>query len=168
MGCATSIYCAIQHPERVIGLILIRTPTAWEERKSRRHFLQSAAERLRLQRPKAVTHHVLLGGALSDFPSRDDKETWAKIKCPVLILVVGNDDGHPASTATSLFRLLPQASLFISDTYEDALVEWKPLIVDFIAKLTTNKHIQPSFQVSDKTRHDFTNDVIFYKNLTFM
>lgn len=47
MGCSTSLYAAIQHPERVMGLILIRPPTAWEERRSRRKFLLSAAERLR-------------------------------------------------------------------------------------------------------------------------
>lgn len=32
MGCATSIYAAIQAPERVIGLILVIPPTAWETR----------------------------------------------------------------------------------------------------------------------------------------
>lgn len=47
MGCSTSLYAAIDNPDRVLGLILVRPPTAWEERRSRRKFLLSAAERLR-------------------------------------------------------------------------------------------------------------------------
>ncbi len=34
MGCATSIYTAIQAPDRVKGLVLMNPPTAWEERAS--------------------------------------------------------------------------------------------------------------------------------------
>ena len=41
MGSATSLYAAIQQPERVVGVVMIRPPTAWKERRARRKFLLS-------------------------------------------------------------------------------------------------------------------------------
>ena len=41
MGSATALYAAIQHPERVAGVVMIRPPTAWNERRARRKFLLS-------------------------------------------------------------------------------------------------------------------------------
>ncbi len=32
MGCATALHAAMQHPERVLGLVLVIPPTAWELR----------------------------------------------------------------------------------------------------------------------------------------
>ena len=37
MGSATALFCAMQFPKDVQGVIMIRPPTAWEDRKSRRH-----------------------------------------------------------------------------------------------------------------------------------
>ena len=41
MGSATALYAAIQQPERIAGVVMIRPPTAWKERRARRKFLLS-------------------------------------------------------------------------------------------------------------------------------
>ena len=43
MGSASALYAAIQEPSLVSGLILMRPPTAWEERLMRKPQLMQAA-----------------------------------------------------------------------------------------------------------------------------
>ena len=43
MGSASALYASIQEPSLVSGLILMRPPTAWEERLNRKPQLMQAA-----------------------------------------------------------------------------------------------------------------------------
>lgn len=163
MGCCTSIYAAIDNPERVLGLILIRPPTAWEVRLQRRKFLLNAAERLRceLELANANTasresniqgdvgvdsestatlqlqnyHNVLKGTAYSDLPDIDS-DLYKRIShSPTLILTIEGDDAHPVSTAETLHTLLPQSTLHIAVTKNEAAALWPDMIARFVAAL---------------------------------
>lgn len=134
MGSATSIYCAIQHPERVIGLILVRPPTAWEERLDRRSTLLGSADNLLRQFPEGIYHNVLRGAALSDLPAADD-QVWSNIHCPVLILTVAGNKQHPVSVAQTINRLIPQSTLHIAASEGDAARDWTALMAQFITQI---------------------------------
>lgn len=45
MGSATALFAAVHFPEKVSGLIMIRPPTAWEDRLHRRKNLLSSAKK---------------------------------------------------------------------------------------------------------------------------
>ena len=134
MGSATALYCAMQHPDRVLGLVLVRLPTAWEERKARRKHLLRSAERLRNESPDSIYPRVLEGATLSDLPEESSEE-YAKVKCPVLILAVENDDAHPLSTAHVIHRLVPHSKMHVSSTEEVAAEEFPPLIANFLLEI---------------------------------
>ena len=137
MGSATSLYCAMHHPDRVLGLVLVRLPTAWEERKARRKHLLKSAERLRVELPDSVYPSVLEGASLSDLPNETSGE-YAKITCPVLILAIENDDAHPLSTAYAVHRLIPHSKLVISSSEERAAYEFPALISTFLNEIRDN------------------------------
>merc|ERR1711915_204864 len=68
MGSASALYAAIQDPSKLSGLILMRPPTAWEERLARKPQLIEAARKLREAKPESLYYNVLLGSAVSDLP----------------------------------------------------------------------------------------------------
>lgn len=44
MGCATSLYVALKVPERVVGLVLVKPPTAWKTRTAQAEIYDKTAE----------------------------------------------------------------------------------------------------------------------------
>lgn len=138
MGSATALYAALHNPGRVAGLIIVRPPTAWEERRARRiHLLSSANKCQKMNEPGERYHFVLQGTANSDFPPLSDP-VFSSVLCPVLILAIENDDSHPLSTATQLRNVLPSAELVISADLQAAWQEWPEKIVNFIEKVRVN------------------------------
>jgi 3-oxoadipate enol-lactonase len=136
MGSATSLYAAINYPELVTAVIMMRPPTAWKDRSLRRKKLLSSAIKCQESSKQGELHHfVIRGTAFSDLPSLEDVDSYKKIKCPLLILTVQGDDSHPISTAESIKSLVPQAELFISGNHHEATQSWPTIIRQFLQKL---------------------------------
>lgn len=143
MGSATALYTAIAHPEKVHGLILVRPPTAWGERKARRRQLLSSAKKRQKQalsssneQERSSQHHwVLRGTAYSDLPSLDDTDLYARVTCPVLILTIAGDASHPVTTATALRDVLPNARLHIASDEKSARADWPVVVGSFLEDL---------------------------------
>ena len=75
LGAATALYCALRHPDRVIGLVLDRMPAAWELRAARRKDLIRSAESLsrggKYKFSMLPYYEVVVKGtAFSDLPSK--------------------------------------------------------------------------------------------------
>jgi pimeloyl-ACP methyl ester carboxylesterase len=148
MGSATSLYTAIKEPTRVKALILVRPPTAWQERLDRRKFLLGAADRLKESMEKKhptdegrpthnvhSSHFVLRGTAYSDLPPVDSKEYNTIQHIPTLILTIKDDPAHPVSTAEALHKALPQSLLFVAEEPAQAFAEWPAIIQEFVRSL---------------------------------
>jgi len=74
---------------------------------------------------------IYIGGANSDFPSR---EQISKINVPTLIIAQPNDPNHPLETAQELNNLIKRSELMIVSDYED----YKKLqikVLDFISRI---------------------------------
>ena len=141
MGSATSLYAAHKDPESCRALILIRLPTAWDERRARRKNLLGAARRLAAEKGGGQHHLVLEGAALSDLPPVDELPVYcSKMKgIPLLMLCVEGDDSHPPSTATVLQQYFEDAKLFISANEEQARNEFPEQIKIFLASLSNSE-----------------------------
>lgn len=146
MGSATAFYAALhqatsQTENNIIGLIMIRPPTAWESRLARRGNLLSSAKKCKERNgPNDRYHHVLVGTAYSDFPPLDPEQlasSYHLVKCPVLILGVRGDDAHPESTAIKLNELLQNSELHFVDDIHEAEQRWPHLIQSFLHKLVS-------------------------------
>jgi esterase/lipase len=147
MGGASALYASIKYSSHVSGLIMVRPPTAWEERRQRRKNLLSSAKKCREEEERqglGERHHLVLSGAaLSDLPPLDSS-AYSEIKCPVLILTVQGDDSHPVSTATALFGAIREGRteeekskvvLHIADSKRQAENEWPLLISQFLESI---------------------------------
>lgn len=133
MGSATALFAAIKYPENVRAVIMVRPPTAWDERRNRRKNLLSGAKRLKEEETSTMHHNVLHGTAYSDLPSPlDEKHEYEKVQCPVLILTIEGDDAHPVSTANTLHSLLPSSELVVSVDRATARRAWPIIIKNFL------------------------------------
>ena len=141
MGGATALFAAIQRPDRIRGVVMIRPPTAWHERLARRKFLLSSAAKCKeSDRISAERFHLVLeGAATSDLPdpTAEDNNEYTKIRCPVLLLTIAGDDSHPVSTAQTLHQAIPHSTLHIAATDNVALAEWPGIIIAFLGSLET-------------------------------
>jgi pimeloyl-ACP methyl ester carboxylesterase len=150
MGSATSLFAAIKAPTRVKALILVRPPTAWQERLDRRKFLLGAADRLKESMEKKhptseghstgnvhSSHFVLRGTAYSDLPPLDSNEYHQIRHIPTLILTIKDDPAHPVSTAEALHSVLPQSKLYVAEEPAQAFAEWPAVIQEFVNSLRT-------------------------------
>ncbi len=139
MGAATALFCAINYPDRVSGLIMIRPPTGWDERKARRgDILRSAKdlEELNHRKNKQSVHHlVLVGAATADLPPLEDVECYKKIKCPVLILAVKGDEAHPEKSARCIAERLSKVELVFAEDYAEASSTWPTIVKDFMERI---------------------------------
>jgi len=150
MGGATALYTALHYPKNVLGVIMIRPPTAWETRRARRKTLLSSANKCRDKAPEEPFHLVLRGAALADLPplpplqgdaeggadtGDDQVSAYACITCPVLLLAVKDDESHPLDTAEKLHELLPISALHVADDLNDAKRDWPRIIAEFISSL---------------------------------
>ena len=137
MGSATSLYAAINYPERVHAIIMMRPPTAWNDRLMRRKTLLSSANKCQEASIEGELHYLVIRGtAYSDLPSLEDTETYGKIKCPLLILTVEGDDSHPVSTAEAIKSMIPHAELYIAENDKKSKKTWPNLIKTFVEKVT--------------------------------
>ncbi|MFD9939681.1 alpha/beta fold hydrolase [Nonomuraea sp. NPDC059023] len=156
MGTATVLHAALKRPEAFERLVLIIPPTAWETRKAvAAHYLE-AAEALETRGPKGFAElmaggeppaifaegpafplpdvswdllpSVMRGLAASDLPAPAE---LSALTHPALILAWDTDDGHPLSTAEALARLLPAATLHVSDTVA-GIRTWSARIAAFL------------------------------------
>jgi len=110
----------------------MRPPTAWNDRLLRRKTLLSSANKCQEANKDELYHLVIRGTAYSDLPSLEDKESYEKIKCPILILTIEGDDSHPISTAQAIKTMIPHAELYISDNEKNAKKKWPNIIKTFI------------------------------------
>jgi pimeloyl-ACP methyl ester carboxylesterase len=74
---------------------------------------------------------IYIGGANSDFPSR---EQISKINVPTLIIAQPNDPNHPLETAQELNNLIKRSELVIVSDYED-YKELQIKVLDFISRI---------------------------------
>jgi 3-oxoadipate enol-lactonase len=146
MGAATALHAAIQAPHRVMGLVLMLAPTAYETRDEQADLYRAGAvliERLGLDayleslsalpvpdivadfgnRFRAVPHvseeilpSVLRGAASSDLPPEDSVRA---ITAPTLLLPWVSDPGHPMSTSERLLELLPNVQIHVAHHLRD-------------------------------------------------
>jgi len=132
MGSASALYAAMENPSLVSGLILVRPPTAWEERLARKPQLIQAARDLHLSKPDSPYYNVLLGSAVSDLPPHQALDKVLDI--PVLILTAEGDPTHPVSTARQLSHLSSDVTLVISESYDKGKEEWPGHIASFLQR----------------------------------
>ena len=137
MGSASALYAALQQQVeesgvRVAGLLLVRPPTAWEERLVRRPQLLQAASDLQSAKPDSPYYNVLLGSAVSDLPPHQALHHILDI--PVLILTAEGDPTHPVSTAQELSQLSEDLTLVVSESYDLGKLEWPQHIADFLRR----------------------------------
>ena len=138
MGSATALFAAMQYPDRVRAVVVVRPPTAWHERLARRKFLLSSATKCKESDLASAEkfHLVLAGAATADLPDPAvESGEYAAIRCPVLLLTIAGDDSHPVSTAEALHRVIPQSTLHIAATDKVAHTEWPEIIGAFLRSL---------------------------------
>jgi 3-oxoadipate enol-lactonase len=146
MGAATALHAAIQAPRRVLGLVLMLAPTAYDTRDEQadlyragavlidRLGLESYLEQLRnLPPPKvladfgdrftpeprvseALMPSVLRGAASSDLPPENAVRA---VGAPALLLPWVGDPGHPMSTSERLLELLPNVQIHVAHHLRD-------------------------------------------------
>jgi 3-oxoadipate enol-lactonase len=131
-GGTTALYAAIKYPNRVLGVIMMRTPTGWETRLRRRETMQQQITKL--EEEGDLHRFVLEGAMLSDYPTKDD-ESYSRINCPVLIMSYENDPGHPTSSAIILHELMPHSQLVIAASRLAADREWPEIIENFLESI---------------------------------
>lgn len=66
----------------------------------------------------AYYYSIYHGGAISDFPEREE---LTRVKVPTLIVGDPNDPGHPVEVAREMNSLIPDSELFLVSDYNDYL-----------------------------------------------
>jgi pimeloyl-ACP methyl ester carboxylesterase len=160
MGCATSLYVALQAPARVEALVLAIPPTAWETRAAQADnyrrsasyldakglpaFLEAsaalpaqpawtAARREIRQRHLAGADPAALALALRGAAESDlpSREQVASITAPTLLLAWADDPGHPLSTAEALHSLITGSELVVASSEAEVLA-WPERVGRFL------------------------------------
>jgi pimeloyl-ACP methyl ester carboxylesterase len=159
MGTATALHAAAFAPERVVGLVLVLPPTAYETRAAQAGEYRAGADRVEREgidryvelanaepvpeilRAVASGYRftpavsparlpaVLRGAGASDLPAPEVVRT---IAVPALILAWDTDPGHPLGTAERLAELLPDAELHVARRLRD-VTGWTRLADGFVA-----------------------------------
>ena len=165
MGCATSLHAAVLAPERVIGLVLVAPPTAWETRPRQARFYRIASTcvswlglapfRLLASLPRpgskspvaalqaGVVEHLAhadaraVATAMRGAADSDlpDRAALRGLRMPALILAWRGDPVHPVSTATQLAELLPRADLHVATTLDEVRA-WPACIATFARRVS--------------------------------
>ena len=158
MGAATALHAAVQAPGRVIGLVLMLAPTAYETREEQADLYRAGAvlvDRIgmdayvegmqSLPPPEILAEFgdrfipvprvsgellpaVLRGAANSDLPS---PESVRAITAPALLLPWVGDAGHPMSTSERLLELLPNVQIHVAHHLRD-VGTWTDRIENFL------------------------------------
>lgn len=160
MGCATSLHAAVLAPDRVIGLVLVAPPTAWETRPRQKRLYRVASTCVRwvglaplrllasLPRLGSTSPVAALQSGQAEHLAHADARAVATamrgaadsdlpergalrgLHMPALILAWRGDPTHPVSTATQLAELLPHADLHVAATL-DEMRAWPARIANF-------------------------------------
>lgn len=158
MGAATALHAATMAPARVIALVLVLAPTAWESREAQADLYRATAvlvERLGLDSyleqmstfpapdilgdfadryppPPDVSEQlypsVCRGAAASDLPTQDAVRA---LSMPALVLPWVTDPGHPLSTSERLVALLPDVQVHVAHQLQD-IGTWTARIDSFL------------------------------------
>jgi 3-oxoadipate enol-lactonase len=162
MGAATALHAAIQVPRRVLGLVLMLPPTAYETREEQadlyragavlieRLGLESYLEQLRnLPAPEiladfgdrftpeprvseALMPSVLRGAATSDLPAENAVRA---VTAPALLLPWVGDPGHPMSTSERLLEIFSDVQIHVAHHLRDVRT-WTDRIDSFLEART--------------------------------
>jgi 3-oxoadipate enol-lactonase len=160
MGTATALHAAVLAPDRVVGLVLVLPPTAYETRAEQANDYRAGAdlverdgadqyvERANSQPVPEILRAfaagfrfipavsperlpaVLRGAGVSDLPAPD---VVRELAIPALILAWDTDPGHPLATAERLAQLLPDAELHVARRLRD-VAQWTPLVDRFMSE----------------------------------
>ncbi|HKA93463.1 MAG TPA: alpha/beta fold hydrolase [Acidimicrobiia bacterium] len=158
MGAATALHAAVQAPQRVLGLVLMLAPTAYETRDEQADLYRAGAVLVdrfgmdayidglkNLPAPELLAQYgdrfipvsrvsgellstVLRGAASSDLPS---PQSVRMIKAPTLLLPWVGDAGHPMSTSERLLELLPNVQIHVAHHLRD-VGTWTDRIDSFL------------------------------------
>jgi 3-oxoadipate enol-lactonase len=161
MGGAAALHAAVEAPNRVMALIMMLPPTAYDTRDEQADLYRAAAvlvERLGVDaymkqleslpvadvvadfgdRFRAVPHvsekllpSVLRGAAASDLPSAD---AVRGVSARTLLLPWVGDPGHPVSTAERLLQTLPDVQIHVAHHLSD-VGTWTDRVDEFLAPL---------------------------------
>ena len=161
MGCATSLHAAVSAPDRVLGLVLVAPPTAWETRPRQSRFYRVASTLVdwvglapfrllaSLPRPASASPVAALQSGVAQHLARADaravvtamrgaadsdlpaRAALRELRIPALILAWRGDPVHPLSTATQLAELLPRSELHVATTL-DEIRAWPDRIATFV------------------------------------
>jgi 3-oxoadipate enol-lactonase len=141
MGSASALFAAMQQPQSVSGVILVRPPTAWATRKDRKQHLLDAAARNKDKyagTEDALMYRVLEGAASANLPpveAPNCDEAYSKIQCPVLILSYRDDPAHPVATAQLLLTAIPHAEVHVMADEAEAKEKWGAIMTDFLSRV---------------------------------
>ena len=160
MGCATSLHAAVLAPDRVMGLVLVAPPTAWETRPRQARFYRVGSTLVdwvglapfrllaALPRPASTNPVAALQSGVAQHLARadaravvtamrgaadsdlPDRAALRELRIPALILAWRGDPVHPLSTATQLAELLPRSELHVATTL-DEIRAWPERIATF-------------------------------------
>jgi 3-oxoadipate enol-lactonase len=158
MGGAAALQAAVEAPHRVMALVLMLPPTAYETRDAQGDLYRAAAvilERLGMEayleqlnqlpvaevvadfgdrfRPvprvsEELLPSVLRGAASSDLPPKDAVRS---VSAPTLMLPWVGDAGHPMSTAQRLLEFLPDVQIHVAHHLRDVST-WTGRIESFL------------------------------------
>lgn len=128
MGAASALYMAMENPNRLQAMIVVRPPRAWEARRKAAHGFVEAAKELQQLKPNTCYHLPLLAAATTDLP----RTGYHKVTCPVLILCHGQDEAHPIETGTILKEKIPQSTLKLALNEDEARRVWPEIISDWL------------------------------------
>jgi 3-oxoadipate enol-lactonase len=161
MGAATALHAATQAPKRVMAVVLMIPPTAYDTRDEQADLYRAGAvlvDRVGVDayldsvnslpipdiladfgnRFRAVPRvseellpSVLRGAASSDLPP---EEAVRAVSAPALLLPWVGDPGHPMSTAERLLELLPNVQIHVAHHLRD-VGTWSDRIDTFLEPL---------------------------------
>ena len=170
MGAATALHAAVQAPHRVLALVLMLAPTAYQTRDEQADLYRAAAvlvERLGMeaylqqlsnlpapgiladfadrfspvpQVSEQLLPSVLRGAASSDLPPQEKVRT---VSAPGLLLPWVSDDGHPLSTSERLLELLPSVKIHVAHQLRD-VGTWTDRIESFLDAETSAPRVYDS------------------------
>jgi pimeloyl-ACP methyl ester carboxylesterase len=179
MGAATALQAALQHPERVAGLILALPPTAWNTRppQARKYRRMSFVSKMFGAVPyrllswlptptsdsglRRLSHYTVKGLARANplyvdaalfgasISDLPDRSVLKELDIPTLILGWEGDSVHPVSTVHSLREILPRLHGVEISKAGDAS-SWTPRITEFLQALGSRRRGKSSRAVTKK------------------
>lgn len=151
IGSATALYSAIQNPDAVKGLILLRPPKGWHRNVEKK---VEKGEECFKKRAGLINCKVFIGTAPSDYPP-ENSEDFSNIKCPVLIMTIEGNKAHPVETAKTLHKLIKQSELHIAKNDKQA----KELFPDIIQNFLLDINLEENIGFGDKEDEEFINNL---------